>query len=418
MNLWTQNTPDRFWLCQPDLPAGVWQDAVVYATPQLGLSKQPEDIDALLQATLGEARLGAHPWQLTPPRRLYYRLKPIIPLKVRLAIKATYFKRAPLVHQVGWPADDRYACFLFETLRQVMVLSNRETILYRSFWPDGHRFGLTLTHDIETAMGQSNVDAIARLEEQLGFRSSFNFVPERYKVDRGLMRDLQARGFEVGVHGLRHDGKLYSSRRVFQERIERINGYMREFKALGFRSPLMHRNADWLQDLQAEYDLSFFDTDPYEPMPGGVMTIWPYFMGRLVEMPYTLVQDSTIEFILKERTPRIWLEKLAFIRQMHGMALVNTHPDYMMVDHVRQMYADFLRALNEYRNEFWHALPYEIARWWRLRSDENVEPHKVCMSQAWLHGDTIHLEDSASFFIETPEFVEHCNDGGTYDGNQ
>ena len=36
--------------------------------------------------------------------------------------------------------------------------------------------------------------------------------------------------------------------------------------------------------------------------------------------------------ILKEKTPRIWLEKVDFIEQYRGMALVNVHRDYLISD--------------------------------------------------------------------------------------
>src|SRR5262249_45685576 len=69
-------------------------------------------------------------------------------------------------------------------------------------WPEGKRFALVLTHDVETTKGQERCPALQRLEEQHGFRSSFNFVPERYQVSPALRADLGAAGFEVGVHGL------------------------------------------------------------------------------------------------------------------------------------------------------------------------------------------------------------------------
>ena len=114
------------------------------------------------------------------------------------------------------------------------------------------------------------------IEKELGFRSSFNFVPERYQVSSEIRDRLTSDGFEVGVHGLYHDGKLYKSRKIFRERSAQINQYMEEWKAVGFRSPAMHHNLDWLHDLNIEYDASTFDTDPFEPQSDGVRTIFPF----------------------------------------------------------------------------------------------------------------------------------------------
>ena len=69
---------------------------------------------------------------------------------------------------------------------------------------------------------------------------------------------------------------LYRFRRVLQQRASIINAYLKEWGAVGFRSPAMHHNLEWLQDLDIEYDASTFDTDPFEPQPDGVGTIFPF----------------------------------------------------------------------------------------------------------------------------------------------
>jgi hypothetical protein len=144
------------------------------------------------------------------------------------------------------------------------------------------------------------------------------------------------------------------------------------FGAVGFRAPLTHRHPEWMQALDIEYDLSFFDTDPYEPIPGGAMSIWPYFIGRFVELPYTLVQDYTLTEVLGEKTPRIWLQKVDFIKRYYGMVLALTHPDYL-VDMVSwNVYTEFLHAMKQ-QEECWHALPRDVARWWRARSCTAVD---------------------------------------------
>jgi hypothetical protein len=130
----------------------------------------------------------------------------------------------------------------------------------------------------------------------------------------------------------------------------------------------MMRNPEWLQALQIEYDLSFFDTDPHEPMPGGTMSIWPFFLGRFVELPFTLMEDCTLTKILGETTPRLWLRKADFVERYRGMVLVNTHPDYLLDPATWKVYTDFLGAMRR-RDGYWHALPCEVACWWRIRAD-------------------------------------------------
>ena len=116
---------------------------------------------------------------------------------------------------------------------------------------------------------------------EFGFRSSFNFIPEGdYRVPAALRAWLTDRGFEVGVHDLHHDGKLYSSRDEFRRKAHRINSYLKEWNAVGFRSGFMLHNLNWIRDLDIQYDASTFDTDPFEPQPDGVDTIFPFWVSR------------------------------------------------------------------------------------------------------------------------------------------
>jgi hypothetical protein len=71
---------------------------------------------------------------------------------------------------------------------------------------------LVLTHDVERAEGQERCIQLATLEEKLGVRSSFNFVAEGYPVSADLREHLKDRGFEVGVHGLNHNGDPFRSK--------------------------------------------------------------------------------------------------------------------------------------------------------------------------------------------------------------
>ncbi len=243
-------------------------------------------------------------------------------------------------------------------------------------WPHGKRFALVLTHDVERTKGMHRCRALMELEKQLGLRSSFNFVPEGdYTVPNELCDTLTANGFEVGVHDLRHDGRLYYSRQEFVANAQRINHYLKEWKAVGFRSGFMHHNLEWLLDLDVRYDASTFDTDPFEPQPEGSNTIFPFWVsgrnGRpgYLELPYTLCQDSTLFLVFRETTTDIWKQKLDWVAERGGMVLINSHPDYMCFEGKKSVdeypinyYQEFLAHVKEkYSGSFWPALPREVA---------------------------------------------------------
>ena len=355
-SLYATNTPQAFWqLVQvPGVLPSQWRVAQTTAAESLlpALLNTPSTADLRLGQILGEGQFGAEHWQLGPASRLYYHLKPLLPRWFTRLLRRAYSQPATAKFRLGWPVEERYAHFQWECMRQMLILADIASIPFIHFWPEGHRFAFVLTHDIETAEGQAYVRAVADLEESLGFRSSFNFVPERYPVDHGLMQELRQRGFEIGVHGLKHDGKLFSSRAEFDRRVGRINRYLKEWNATGFRAPLTHRQPEWMQALEIEYDLSFFDSDPYEPIPGGTMSIWPFELGHFVELPYTLVQDHTLTTVLKHKTPRLWLQKVKFIQDYCGMVLVNTHPDYLRAADTWMVYVEFLQEMKKIR-DFW-----------------------------------------------------------------
>jgi peptidoglycan/xylan/chitin deacetylase (PgdA/CDA1 family) len=390
MNIWRRNTPRNFWQCCPDRPEEKWREAYRKAIPSLGLSNQADDIDTYIELTLGEAQFGLDHWQLSHIRRLYYLVKQFLPRTLIDILKKVnqYFAKDDF--SLGWPIEKRYAQFQWQVMKHLLIITGQSQLSFRHFWPEGNRFSFVLTHDIETEEGQKNVRLVANLEEELGYRSSFNFVPERYPLDYQLMDELQDRGFEIGVHGLKHDGKLFRSQEEFLEKAKRINHYLKEFNASGFRSPLMLRNPEWMQALDIEYDLSFFDTDPYEPIQGGVMSIWPFSIGKFIELPYTLVQDSTLYTVLGERTSRLWLEKLDYIEECYGMALVNTHPDYLKDKKLMEIYADFLYAVKG-RDNFWHTLPRQVAWWWRKRAESPscTETPDIVLGTVFLEHDSI-----------------------------
>ena len=262
-------------------------------------------------------------------------------------------------------------------------------------WPNGKRFALVLTHDVEGCKGLSRVERLMNLERDSGFRSCFNFVPEgEYRVSSAVREMLTQAGFEVGVHGLEHDGKLYTSRKQFATKACRIREYLRQWNASGFRSPLMQHNLQWLHLLEAEYDSSTFDTDPFEPEPDGIGTIFPFWVpgssrGGYVELPYTLVQDLSLFQVLREQNIDVWLRKVDWIAENGGMVLLNTHPDYMSFEGKQERdeypvshYAEFLRCVRErYEGAYWAALPREVAQYYRDRLPLALRNtrKKICM---------------------------------------
>ena len=303
-------------------------------------------------------------------KTIYYTLKPFIPRQLQIAIRRRYVNYKKSVVSDIWPIDYKAS----------KPPSNW------SGWPEQKQFAMILMHDVDTAKGHAKCCQLMDLEKRLGFRSSFNFVPERYNVSPDLRHELTKNGFEVGVHGLNHDGRLFSSKRIFETRAPLINNYLKEWDSVGFSSPSMHHNLDWMTLLNIEYAMSTFDTDPFEPQPEGVSTIFPFLVNNdphqksYIELPYTLPQDFTLFILMKGKNIEIWKKKLDWIAEKGGMALLNTHPDYMtcgreklaLEEYPGKYYEEFLNYIKEkYEDRYWHALPRDITRYWKDTIVEN-----------------------------------------------
>ena len=301
--------------------------------------------------------------QLSAEFRVYYRLRPFIPLTIRKTLQR--FRNRSIDVPSNWYLPTTFVSDLRDAL-------NREPGgLAIHPWPDGHQMAVVLTHDIDSKDGMALAEQVAALEESFGFRSAWNIVPYDYKVDRGVLAELKTRGHEIGVHGYNHDGRLFESREMFESRTTPINCAIAEFGSVGFRAPMVHRNLEWSQALDIDYDASCFDVDPFQAMPGGVGGPWPFFAGKFVELPYTLPQDHTLLVSLGETTPRIWLDKLAYLRSLAGMAMMITHPDYLCTPSSIDIYRQFLEHLAA-QSGCWHALPHQVASWWRDRDKLSI----------------------------------------------
>ena len=302
---------------------------------------------------------------------LYYALKPLVPRSVQLALRRAYARRQRGREFPAWPIEPILVRHQQEQFRRQLAASADGRAPFVGFWPNGRRFCFVLTHDVEGPAGVDNVRRVLEVERRHGLVSSWNFVPEDYSVDPALFDELRASGCEIGVHGVTHDGKLFQDRARFTAALPKIERYLAEWGAVGFRSPATRRNAEWMADLPVLYDSSFPDTDPYEPQPGGCCSIFPFFFGEVVELPITLVQDHTLFEILGGRSIDCWAEKSEWIAAHHGLVNVIVHPDYMLDSERLGLYDELLGFLAA-RPGAWHALPRDVARWWRRRAGLTV----------------------------------------------
>src|ERR1017187_5175261 len=164
----------------------------------------------------------------------YYSLKPLIPRWLQIQLRQHIVRRLVRRNSSSWPISE---------------LAGAAPPAFPG-WPGGKRFALVLTHDVEQERGLAHCGDVADLEEARGLRSAFGFVPRRYHTPEPLRRMLVDRGFEVMVHDLDHDGKLFRNWPCFAERSSVINALLQGWETKGFSSGSMHHNLPWISPLK------------------------------------------------------------------------------------------------------------------------------------------------------------------------
>ena len=298
--------------------------------------------------------------------RTYYAVRPLIPRRVQLGMRRVYARRQARREFPRWPIEPILVERHHAELRERLDAAGAERLPVVGYWPEHRRFAFVLTHDVESEAGVANIPRVREVEARHGIVSSWNFCAEEYPIRDGVFDELRDAGCEIGLHGVDHRCKTFGSRERFESDLPTIHRYLREWDVAGFRSPALHRNADWMPELGCEYDSSFPDTDPFEPQPGGCCSVFPFLNEGLVELPVTLVQDHTLWEILRHPTNGVWEEKIRWIREVGGLVNVIVHPDYLLSEERLDRYDQLLRFLRAQEGG-WHALPRDVARWWRAR---------------------------------------------------
>jgi hypothetical protein len=308
-------------------------------------------------------------------RKAYYLVRELLPVSVRRHLQRAYFSDWQSRSFPRWPVDFSVDSLHKELLRVSMQASGVGRVPFIWFWPQGASSCLIMTHDVETAAGRDFTPSLMDLDESHGLKASFQVIPEkRYEVPDQYVRQIRDRGFEFNVHDLNHDGQLYQSREEFLRRAQRINHYCRKFGARGFRAGAMYRMADWYEAFEFSYDMSVPNVAHLEPTRGGCCTVMPYFIGNIVELPLTTVQDYSLFYILNDRSIDLWKTQIDQIRRRNGLISFVAHPDYLIDKSNRMVFQSLLEHLEKLiaSSGIWATLPGEVDRWWRARAEMKI----------------------------------------------
>jgi len=312
-------------------------------------------------------------------RKLYYCFRPLLPVSVRKHMQRLSLRNWRELPFPAWPVDTTVERILERVLVLAMKAQGIERIPFIWFWPEGASSCVIITHDVETKAGVRSVGRLMDIDEAFGIKASFQVIPQKqYRVSQEFLNTIRRRGLELNVQDLSHDRDLFDDPREFLLRARLINRYLRKYGAQGFRAGRMYRNPDWYEALEASYDMSIPNVAHLEAQRGGCCTIFPYFIGRILELPLTTTQDYSLFHILGDYSLKLWNEQIALIMEKHGLVSFIVHPDYIMEERVLDVYKALLAHVSRLREarDVWVALPGDVNRWWRERSQMRLVPEE------------------------------------------
>ena len=308
-------------------------------------------------------------------RRLYYLLRPLTNLTVRKQIQKFQARNWRKVPFPKWPVDTSVEDICELLLLKSMEAKGVEKVPFVWFWPDGASSCLMMTHDVETEVGRNHCADLMDVDDSLGIKASFQIVPQnRYAVTQDFLESIRNRGFGIAIQDLNHDGRLFDNKEEFLRRIKTINRYGREYGAKGFRAAILYRKPEWYEAFEFAFDMSIPNVAHLDPQRGGCCTVMPYFIGNVLELPVTTIQDYTLFHLLNERSIDLWKAQVEVILEKHGLMSFIVHPDYILEPDTSLVYKGLLGYLRELsaNTKIWATLPVEVDSWWRARSRMSV----------------------------------------------
>lgn len=296
-----------------------------------------------------------------------------VPAPVRRLVRNALTRRSSAAggaRYPAWPADASV-----EAVRRIYLRARQAAepeLEPVPPWPDGKRFAIALTHDVDSATGLTTSLDIARDEADRGLMSCWYVVGDDYPLPPSALSELRDGGHELGLHDAHHDNKIaFLDPKQISDRLDRCRPLIEEYGMAGFRSPSMLRSERLYDALEPRfaYDSSIPDTGLL-PRPNGCATVFPFQRGALQILPLTLPPDGQLlgRGLGPAEVVRAWIDKAEWIARMGGAAVHLTHPEpgFSASPGMRSAYREFLDWVRG-REDAWVARPSEIVEHWRSR---------------------------------------------------
>jgi len=212
---------------------------------------------------------------------------------------------------------------------------------------------LLLTHDVDYKKGYRAVPWMARLEQQWGFRATYNFLTDAgYTLDRSLLTELVEMGHEVGLHGRRYDLRLaYRSKSSIYLALSKAKNKLESAlgaPVLGFRNHslrLSHRMVEVVAGLGFMYQSGVYRLPERDDVFAGQFWYpFRYEGSNLWEFPVLYPQDTELFRSMGASDGialNIMLARAGHAWRTRGVVCINHHPS------IQAEHREYYRALLE-----------------------------------------------------------------------
>ncbi len=191
---------------------------------------------------------------------------------------------------------------------------------------------VVLSHDLDSLEGLINVvHHFLGIEERCGARSTNFVVPCAWPLDHGLLREVQRRGHEIGIHGYDHSNRTpFSPPAELTRRVQAGAEVGKSYSARGYRAPSLLRTEGLLTELahHYEYDSSIPTSGGLFPTPNnGCATARPFRLLGIIEVPLSMPRDGSLLFLGHSPNDilKLWRSCAEQIHRSGGVVVLLTH---------------------------------------------------------------------------------------------
>lgn len=220
------------------------------------------------------------------------------------------------------------------------------------------------------------LDLLDRHDLPAGF-----FVPGKVAEEHpDMVREIQARGHEIGHHSYAHLNPTGMTDEEEQADFERAMDVLVDLtgeRPVGYRTPaadMSDRTLDRIARMGFEYESTMMGNDV------------PYFIetneGRLVELPFHWSTDDAPFWNYNSSPPvgyqsgmslpsavyEIWTEEFEACYEWGLLLNLAMHPQIIGRPHRLRMLEELMQYVTA-REDVWIARPKEVARYWRARQE-------------------------------------------------